>query len=219
MPFLKIEYIRLSYIRLLYYMENRNIVHRRIKEYCTSLKSGILYITENRSIVHHWNQEYCTSLKKRNFVQHRKQEFCTTQKSGILYITDILRSVNGPCVVHDLNVEHAAAGSWASVLYLASAGRWSVADLCYWKGERLSHILLWCNFKRSNFLPQLCILHFVAPALYITYFMSDSDLIKIFPKVRCCIATYLLSTTTSADGRCHWQCILKKNVWLGGLWG
>ena len=99
MPFLKIEYIRLSYIRLLYYMENRNIVHRRRKEYCTSLKSGILYITENRSIVHHWNQEYCTSLKKRNFVQHRKQEFCTTQKSGILYITDMLRSVNGPYAV------------------------------------------------------------------------------------------------------------------------
>ena len=99
MPFLKIDYIRLSYTRLLYYMENRNIVHRRIKEYCTSPKSGILYITENRSIVHHWNQEYCTSLKNRNFVQHRKQEFCTTQKSGILYITHMMRSVNGPFVV------------------------------------------------------------------------------------------------------------------------
>ena len=99
MPFLKMHYIRLSYIRLLYYMENRSIVHRRIKEYCTSLKSGILYITENRSIIHHWNQEYCTSLKKRNFVQHRKQELCTTQKSGILYIADMMRSVNGPHVV------------------------------------------------------------------------------------------------------------------------
>ena len=57
-------------------MENRNIVHCRIKEYCTSLKSGILYITENRSIVQHWNQEYCT-----------------TQKTGILYITYMMREI------------------------------------------------------------------------------------------------------------------------------
>ena len=63
-------------------MRNRNIVHRRIKEYCTSLKSGILYIIEIR-----------------NIVQHRKQEFCTTQTSGILYITHMMRSVNGSCVV------------------------------------------------------------------------------------------------------------------------
>ena len=55
-------------------MENRNIVHHRKQEYCTTLKSGILYITENRS-----------------FVQHRKQEFCTTQKTGILYITYMMR--------------------------------------------------------------------------------------------------------------------------------
>ena len=155
MPFLKIEYIRFSYIRLLYYMENRNIVQ-------------------------HWNQEYCTSLKKRSFVQHRKQEFCETQKSGILYITDILRSVNGPCVVHGLNVEHAAAGSWASVLYLASAGRWSVADLCYWKGGRLSHILLWCKFQKKQFfypsfvycilLPQLYILHILCQTVTLSKF-------------------------------------------------
>ena len=55
-------------------MGNRNIVHRRIKEYCTSLKSGILYIIEIR-----------------NIVQHRKQEFCTTEKKGILYIAHMIR--------------------------------------------------------------------------------------------------------------------------------
>ena len=54
--------------------------------------------------------------------------------------------------------------------------------------------------------------------VYITYSMSDSDRVKICPKVRCCIAAYLLSTTMSADGRCHWQCILKKKE-LGWIMG
>ena len=103
-------------------MRNRNIVHRQIKEYCTSLKSGIMYIMPflkmkwsrlsyirllyymgNRNIVHHRIKEYCTSLKSgilyiieiRNIVQHRKQEFCTTEKKGILYIAHMMRSVNG----------------------------------------------------------------------------------------------------------------------------
>ena len=138
MPFLKIEYIRLSYIRLLYYMENRNIVHRRIKEYCTSLKSGILYITENRSIVHHWNQEYCTSLKKRNFVQHRKQEFCTTQKSGILYITQMMMSVNGTCVT----VDASKYGVWWYQIPFIAPSRVGKDEILY-KTSLLSSCVEW----------------------------------------------------------------------------
>ena len=93
---------RFTYIRIRYYMPNRNYVHHAIftneiiqiiihqtiilhgkQEYCTTLKSGILYITENRSLV-----------------QNRKQEFCTTQKKGILCITNMM-SVNGSCVVSE----------------------------------------------------------------------------------------------------------------------
>ena len=61
MPFLEMKYIRLTY-----YSANRNIVHHRVKDYCTS---------QNRNIVQQW-----------------KQEFCTTQKTGILYITSKMRN-------------------------------------------------------------------------------------------------------------------------------
>ena len=104
---------RLTYIRIRYYMPNRNYVHHAIftneiiqiiihqtiilhgkQEYCTSQNKGILYITEIRNIVHHRKQEYCTSLKSGILYITEKKEFCTTQKTGILYNTEIRNIVH-----------------------------------------------------------------------------------------------------------------------------
>ena len=206
----------------------RKMVLHGKQEYCTSQNKGILYITEIRNIVHHRKQEYCTSLKSGILYITEKKEFCTTQKTGILYNTEIRNIVHHwyteECewALCCSRLECRACCCWKLGVCPVSCFGWSLVGcrLMLLEGwTALAYLALVQISKEAIFLPQLCILHFVAPALYITYFMSDSDLIKICPKVRCYIATYLLSTTMSADGRCHWQCILKKNVWLGGLWG